>query len=57
MEQQSDDLITIETEHFLVEMGQEEYDSVQMMCKRYNITENYYFHEFDDTSVFVPLED
>lgn len=45
------DVITVETEHFLVEMEQVEYDSVKFFCNKIGITEDYYFHEFQE---FLP---
>lgn len=45
------DVITVETEHFLVEMDQTEYDSVKFFCNKIGITEDYYFHEFQE---FLP---
>tara|TARA_B100000902_G_scaffold374784_1_gene404094 strand:- start:555 stop:728 length:174 start_codon:yes stop_codon:yes gene_type:complete len=45
------DVITVETEHFVVEMDQESYDSVKFLCEKFSITEDYYFHEFQE---FLP---
>jgi|TARA_B100000035_G_scaffold289071_1_gene275164 hypothetical protein len=45
------DVITVETEHFVVEMDQESYDSVKFLCEKFGITEDYYFHEFQE---FLP---
>jgi hypothetical protein len=47
----------ISNEFFEIVMSEEEYESVKVMCKRYNISETYYFLEFDITTEVCSMEE
>lgn len=49
--------VRISNDFFEIVMSEEEYESVKVMCKRYNISETYYFLEFDMTTQVCSMEE
>jgi hypothetical protein len=49
--------VRISNEFFEIVMSEEEYESVKVMCKRYDISESYYFLEFDISTEVCSMEE
>ncbi len=39
-------LLTIETDHHVIEIDPKDYKKIRKLCKKLNITTDYYFFEF-----------
>ncbi len=42
-----EDTITVDTDDFILELSKSEYKKMKKICKKLNISLNYFIHEFD----------